>query len=137
MIVKCVSNDVAMVTGLMAGARVRRWVNAEGKYNDLEPGREYQVQAIEYFDDELFFYLHSVEVSGYPYPYVSELFQIIDSSLPIGWEVGVDAENGGQRFKRLGFPEWVRDNSFYEKLIDGDSACISVYLRNRKADEGE
>ncbi len=137
MIVKCVSNDVATVTDLRAGERVRRWVNAEGKYNDLEPGREYQVQAIVYFDDELFFYLHSIEVSDYPYPYVSELFKIIDSSLPIDWEVGLHAEKGGQRFRRLGFPEWARDNSFYEKLIDGDSACISAYLNNRKADEAK
>jgi hypothetical protein len=131
MIVKCSSNEISYVTNQNAAGRVRQWVNSEGVYTDLEVGREYAVQNIEYYEGGFFYYLHSVEVSDHPYPYVAELFEISDSSLPSDWEISYDVENGKKRFKRLTFAEWAVDDAFFEKLIDGEPKAVSLYADRR------
>lgn len=131
MLVKCVSNNVSFVEYKNAAERVRKWVNTEGVYYDLEVGQRYEVQAVDYFDGGVFYYLHSVEVSEYPYPYVSELFIIEDSSIPESWEVGFHVENGRKRFTRLAFREWAENDMFYENLINGLPDFVAAYAANR------
>ena len=131
MIVKCIANNISFLSREDIRERVREWVNSEGEYNDIEIGIEYVVQAIGYFRGGVFYYLHSVEVSEFPYPYVAEFFEVVDSSLPANWEVSFRVEDGKKRFKRLTFSEWANDDFFYEKLIDDDDQSIALY-QNKK-----
>jgi hypothetical protein len=131
MIVKCIANDISFVKNKKAAERLRRWVNSEGVYNDLDVGQEYQVQAVDYFEGGVFYYLHLDDTDDHPLPYASEFFVIEDSSFPASWEVGFHVENGKKRFKRLTFQEWVEDDMFYEKLLDGETEYVSMYLCNR------
>lgn len=131
MIVKCVGNNISFIKNDDVRKRIREWLDTEGGYNDIEVGNEYQVQAVAYFDGGTFYYLHSVDLSEHPYPYVAEFFEIVDSSLPATWEVGFQVESGKKRFKRLTFSEWATDDTFFEKLLDGDTQCISIYAENR------
>ncbi len=132
MIVKCITNNISFVTNNDAAERVRQWVNSRGVYNDLITGKEYLVQNVEYFGGGLFYYLHSVEVSDHPYPYVAELFQTVDSTFPSNWEVSFYIENGRKRFKRVTFAEWANDDLFFEKLIDGQPECVATYSSQRQ-----
>lgn len=131
MIVKCIGNDVSLLAFDSVKERLRWWMNSDGQYSDLEIGRRYPVQAVEYIDNGIWFQLHSIEVSEHPYPYASEFFVIEDSSLPKEWRAKFTVKDGNIMLKRITFPEWAEDDLFYEKLVDGESEYVSKYLSNR------
>jgi len=33
--------------------------------------------------------------------------------------------------KRISFPEWAKDDQFFERLIDGDKMAIAIYRKQR------
>lgn len=131
MIIKCIANDISFLASNNARERVRWWTDSHGRYNDLEIGNHYQVQAVEYFKDGLFYYLHTIETGEHPYPYASEFFVIEDSLFPREWVVSFQTDNGQNKLKRITFPKWAKDDHFFEKLVDGESEYVSEYLRNR------
>ena len=131
MIVKCIVNDISSVKPKDAKDRLHGWANSEGKYNDLNIGEEYAVQAVENLENGLFYYLHTVDVSEHPYPYPSELFVIEDSFLSIEWEASFRVDDGRTKIKRITFSRWAKDDLFFEKLVEGDAECVSEYLRNK------
>jgi hypothetical protein len=133
MLVKCIRNSVSTLASDEASARTKAWTNSEGKYADLEIDKIYPVEAIEYIDNGIFYYLHSVDASEHPYPYASEFFGIENSSLPESWDLSLRAESGLTRLKRLTFPEWANDDLFFEKLVDGDPECVAIYATLRQS----
>lgn|SRR5690606_7251813 len=133
MIVKCIAKSLSFLTSEDARERARLWLNAEGEYNDLDVGQEYRVQAVEYIDGGLIYYIESIQASSFPYPYLAEFFEVVDSHLPDNWVVGFSTEKGQHRFKRLAFQEWANDDRFYEILVDENSSYQSAYLSNRNS----
>lgn len=56
--------------------------------------------------------------------YPSVLFSLHDGSLSRYWVLGNIYNYIGEKYSALGFPEWVNDGSFYEKLIDANKQAI-------------
>ena len=128
--VVCVINVVSDIADAKVRERLSRSIHIDGPITDLTVGREYTVQAIEEWDSgELQLYLHTVSVSGYPYPWPAELFEVRDNSMPLGWCVYLQPQQGRVRCKRITFAAWATDDNFYERLVDGDPETVSVYRR--------
>jgi hypothetical protein len=131
MIVKCIGNDISILSLDATRNRLGRWMDSDGRYSDLEIGQTYTVQALEYLDHGIWFYIHTIDVSEHPYPYASEFFNVEDSSFPINWHTTLHRSNGYETLKRITFREWAVDNSFYERIVEGDAGTVATYLRNR------
>jgi hypothetical protein len=129
--VVCRANDVSAISNASVRERLSRSIHIVGPISDLVVGREYAVQALEARDEGLWVYLHSVAASDYPYPYPLELFDFSDERIPAGWMLRVDATRQHVVFKRAAFVEWMADEQFYERLVDGDPEAISAYNRAR------
>jgi len=123
----CIKNTVAEITESEVRERVCRSIHLDGQITDLAVGREYSVQAIEERDGGLWFYLHTVSVNDYPYPYPAELFEFRDSTVPMGWSIRLQVQRGSVGCKRITFPAWATDDHFYERLVDGDVETVSLY----------
>lgn len=131
MIVKCIGNDISILNSDSSLDRIRRWTDSEGRYNDLETGAIYSVEALEYLDNGIWFYLHTIPESEHPYPYASEFFVIEDSEFPKNWRVSFNVEDGVPKLKRITFSEWAEDDLFFEKLIDSEADYVAIYMKNR------
>lgn len=129
--VVCTKNTVEAIVETEVRERLYRSIHLD-EITDLTVGVEYVVQAIEEWErDGLQFYLDTVAVSDYPYPYPAEMFEVIDNTLPPGWSIHLQVQQGNVGFKRIAFPAWANDNYFYERLVDGDPETVSVYRRLR------
>lgn len=131
MIVKCIGNALSSLESAAARDRIRHWTDSEGNYTHLEIGEKYIVEALEYLDNGIWFYLHTIPESEHPYPYASEFFSIEDSEFPEHWRVSFNVTNGLPKFKRITFSEWAEDDLFFEKLIDSEADYVAIYMKNR------
>lgn len=132
MIVKCIGNQVSTLASESVRRRVSAWTSSEGEYQNLEIEGRWPVQAVEYLDDGLWFYLHTIEESEHPYPYASEFFVIEDSRFPDNWSAEVQRlDEETQKLKRISFDAWARDDAFFEKLVNGDPVAVSIYKAAR------
>src|SRR5687767_13036217 len=100
MIVRCIANEISFLKLADAKERVAGWIGLGGKYNDLEMGKAYPVQAIECLENGIFYYLHTIDISEHPYPFPSEFFTMEDSTLPADWEASLKIADGRHRLKR-------------------------------------
>ncbi|MFZ2643177.1 MAG: hypothetical protein WA117_19450 [Verrucomicrobiia bacterium] len=125
----CIKNTLAAIAESEVRERLRRSIHMDGPITDLEIGREYAVQAVEERDGGLWFYLHTVSVNDYPYPYPAEMFELRDNTVPAGWVVSMEVQRGSVGLKRITFPAWATDDVFYERLVDGDVETVSAYRR--------
>jgi len=129
--VTCIKNTLASISESAVRMRLQESIHGEGPNRDLELGQQYVVHAIEtWHDGGWWFYLHTVPASDWPYPYPAEFFQIDESTVPANWCLRSQLVDGQFVVKRLTFSEWANDDTFYERLIDGDSTAISAYQRN-------
>ncbi|NLG02111.1 MAG: hypothetical protein GX565_18450 [Lentisphaerae bacterium] len=132
MLVRCITNIVDKLPASAVKARLRQSIHREGPDEDLIVGQTYPVLAIARWQDGgIRVYLHTVADNDHPYPYPVEMFEVVDASLPPEWTLGFGQYPDGTTIERIGFPEWVKDDRFYEKLVDGDDATIAVYRHQR------
>lgn len=130
--VRCVANDVGKLSDSMIKRRLAESIHREGSDEDLVIGSTHAVLAIDrWCDGGIRVYLHTVEENDYPYPYPIEMFEVIDSTVPADWCVTFEQQPLGMGIKRISFPEWANDDTFYERLVDGDEAAIAIY-KHRK-----
>ena len=52
--------------------------------------------------------------------------------MPSEWVVSLRIENKKKKLKRITFSEWAEDDTFYEKLLEGESVNVSNYQLNRQ-----
>lgn len=107
-------------------------VHVIGRIEGLDLGQEYEVQAVEAWSDGyLRFYVHVLSLP-WPSPYPAELFEISDPTIPENWSGKFKATNLGVRFRRLAFKQWAEDETFYERLLNGDDAAVSAYASRKR-----
>lgn len=124
----CVSNAISSASGETL-ARLRASITIEDQITDLVIGKAYPVQAIEMRGGGLWFYIHSVDMSAFPYPYPSEFFSVSDGELSAGWFIATNETPQGWVIKRITFKEWVCDDHYYERLVDSDPLAMEAYER--------
>lgn len=128
----CIRNRISAIGETNVRERIRRSVHLDGPMTDLTVGREYSVQALEERDGGVWIYLHTISASDYPYPFPAEMFEFRDNTLPAEWSIRLCNERGGFAWKRITFSAWANDDSFYEKLVEGDPGSITLYRRNMR-----
>lgn len=134
MLVRCITNIVDKLPAPAVKARLRQSIHREGPDEDLTIGQTYPVLAIARWQDGgIRVYLHTVADNDHPYPYPVEMFEVVDASLPAGWSLHFGQCPDGMTIERIGFPEWAKDDQFFEKLVDGDDATIAIYRQQRHA----
>jgi hypothetical protein len=129
--VLCVTDSFFNLDDEMVKTRLNRSIHQDTADMDLDIGKNYNVVAIEERDGGLWLFLHTVESIDYPYPYPAEMFEFIDTSIPLGWKMKFERRKDGLIIKRISFPQWVDDDCFYEKLVDGDEEIIATYQQGR------
>jgi hypothetical protein len=130
MLVKCYANSLNVLDNFLVSKRLQRSIQVDGELSDLIVGKVYDVLAIEERDGGVWFFIHTVKESEYPYPYPSEFFEVLDTSLGRGWCVKFESTGDKSIIKRISFYEWANDAFFYEKLIDGDKDAKRAYREN-------
>jgi hypothetical protein len=122
--VRCTNNDLAHIRDSGVLERLRLSIHIDGSDANLDVGQEYAVQAVEKRSDSgLWLYVHSVPESEFPYPHPIEFFEIVDSAIPNDWQA---ASSRHGKFC-LSFREWVSDDGFCERLVNGEAAAIKTY----------
>ena len=129
--VRCIGNDISAFPNEVIVKRLQKCITLDGPNYDLIIEKEYNVQAIENRGDGWWYYIHSVEVNSYPYPYPCEFFEVINLSIETGWSVAMGSVNEQISIKRISFIEWATDDNFYEKLVDDDPECLQLYLKRK------
>ncbi|MDA3798971.1 MAG: hypothetical protein PF692_07815 [Kiritimatiellae bacterium] len=128
--VQCKINSLSLVDNKSLLRRLKKTIHLEGDICGLEIGHIYDVQAIEYHNEEGRFFIHTFEEDDYPQPYPIEFFKIIEDTIPSGWIITFDTSSEQTTIKRITFSEWANDDYFYEKLIDDDEESINIYKKN-------
>jgi hypothetical protein len=129
MLVRCSITEIEKIASEKSRARLQGMIRLNGPIRDLVVGQCYRVHAIEYLDSGCCFFIHSVPQLEFPHPYPAELFEIVDSRVPAGWSVKFVADDDCVVLRRLSYREWALDDTFYERLIDGDPAATRMYGR--------
>lgn len=102
----------------------------------LTVGAVYVVYAITTWKGHCWYYVFDDDRLPYPVWQLAPLFEISDSSLPRDWIVGyVRDEPEDEGFPLISFPEWALDHFFYERLVDGDAATVTVFNARRVSAE--
>jgi hypothetical protein len=95
-------------------------------------GRSYEVFAMTNVVGIAWFYV--MDDHGEPWPtwMPSPLFEVVDGRLPSSWQVGYFRFSRDDQYPILSFPEWARDHSFYERLVDGEEEAVRVFDSRRR-----
>ncbi len=132
--IKCKINQISKIPEIDTQERLRRTIHLEDPISDLEVGKEYEVQAIERWDNEgIKLYL---DVYGSPRPFPVEFFDFVDETIPREWCIYPEGKYEDGKWKRISFPEWAKDDRFLEKLIHlEDPDAVELYeLKKRNSD---
>jgi hypothetical protein len=111
---------------------LKRYISIGNNELDIEPGKEYVVYGIEFWDNCPWLYICSESYHEYPKPYASDFFEISDNKLSSQWILKSRETHNHKNKTQLVFPEWADDESFYEKLIDENKTCIDIFKKHRK-----
>lgn len=122
--VRCLFDRIADIPSASARARISSEIHLDQRIDALRSNSVYEVRALELWEDDTWrFYLHPDLTMPWPTPYPSALFSVVDSSIPSGWSCQfLDSAP-----KRISFSAWAQDDTFYERLVDGDAAARLAY----------
>ena len=136
MIVECVKNRVSDFSNdRRISEFLRSTLGATRETLRLTIGKHYVIYADEATSEDLFYYLADDDCDDamtYPYRYLSVFFNVIDSNLSSCW---VESTRDLQLVR--GFPEWVWEPMFYERLVDGEIREVDLFQRYRNLIEFE
>jgi len=135
--VVCKTNNLNSFSDENILSRLKRYIfKPDGDVN-LDVGREYTVYGILFRDNTPWYYLCDEDYDEYPTPFASDFFDVVDDRLSKCWKLSYSDLGEGQSSTFLAFDEWASDRSFYERLIDGDEAAVSLFSEYRKLMEQE
>lgn len=109
----------------------RQYLDVIGEYpSNLEVGATYTVYGV-VFKKGLVWYLVQLETDDHwVVPRCSLFFELVDATVPDGWELALDHLNAGG--PALLPPEWARDPAALEKLADGSPAHVETFQKMRR-----
>jgi hypothetical protein len=131
MLARCIADSIDQLELQPVKDRLQNDFHLDGPIAELSIGEVYHVVALEARGGGIWLFLDMLEGGEYTYTYPIELFEIDDPAIPAGWCVGFESQGSGLMIKRISFPTWANDDSFYEKLVDGDTSAIESYEEAR------
>ncbi|MBX3377077.1 MAG: hypothetical protein KF678_08745 [Phycisphaeraceae bacterium] len=95
---------------------------------DLEANGLYLVYGVLVYPGGVSFYLCARRSDPCPYPFAGFMFEFVQTIIPSGWRMGRHV----RRFARgdeyfMGPAMWAQDETFYERLVDGDGAAEMAF----------
>ena len=81
-------------------------------------------------DNSPWYYLCLDDDDETPSPYPAELFDVADDRPSSYWRLSTVTYPDGVMSSMV-FEEWVKDPSFYERLVEDDPSAIEVFQRYR------
>lgn len=135
LMVKCVENRLASLQSPEILEHASRYVHQDSV--ELVVGQRYPVFGVSFRDGIPWFLICESITDDYPTPHCSAFFELTDASIGVGWSLSLNQTNAGSI--SLLPDEWANDETFLEKLVDGDSAAVSHFnemkaLANSTAD---
>ena len=135
MLVKCIFNKIDDL-GLANDARRR--MEASYRLPDhilhLTIGDIYVVYALVIRNMSVSFFVADDDFAalGYPVPYESSCFRVVDDQLSRHWRFRCDSDSDldtGLVF--MSFSGWVDEEAFYEKLVDGENWAVEAFRQHK------
>lgn len=125
MLIKCLYNE---------SFKVQNWK----KYNTvpleevLEVNKYYTVYGIIFGLNDGLHYEILTEHDRYTKDYPASLFEIIDNRLSSFFVIGNSITGNGDVVPFISFREWVMDNNYFEKLVDGDVQANLIFTKYKE-----
>lgn len=94
-------------------------------------GRTYAVFAVTIFLGLAWYYILDDDGNSWPTWIPAPLFDVIDGGLPASWKIGYFKFSRENQYPILSFPEWADDQTFYERLVDGEATATQVFNDRR------
>ena len=116
----------------LSSAETRARIAKSGDFSDLSnyliPTKVYEVFALSLWNDGgMRAYIHSSDNCYFPLPYPFEFFEVVDSYIAEDWVVSSILNTTYFRNITISFQKWALDETFYERLVEGDLECITAY----------
>ena len=113
-------------------SEAKQRIAKSGNFSDLSSyliaGKEYTVIALSRWSDGgMRAYIHTLEECSFPSPYPIELFEIADSYISEDWVANSMSNSTEEKYIVFSFKEWALDETFYERLVEGDLECTAIY----------
>jgi hypothetical protein len=124
---RCITNTLSSIIDPQLRAHIHEHVHQENI--GLNLGETYWVHGVLFRSGVPWFYICDDVEAEYPKPYCSALFELLDSSIPFGWQLV-------PQLPTLLVPtEWASFPHFLEQLVDGNPNAVTVFqnLRQRSA----
>ena len=102
--------------------------NSDGLYGYLEKNVIYNVYGIDYGHNCSWVFICENQDDNYPMAYPFPFFKIIDSHISKYWECGLSYD--GNIF--LTFKEWLRDDMFYENLLNDSPKELEIFVKYKR-----
>ncbi|PHH39607.1 MULTISPECIES: hypothetical protein [Pseudomonas] len=131
--VRCKTNKIDNTFTQDTATRLERYISISDSELDIEIGKEYTVYGIEFWDNCPWIYICADSYDEYPKPFALDFFEITEQKLSSYWVLNSKDTYNKKVKTQLVFCEWADDDSFYEKLIDEDEACVITFEKYRKA----
>jgi len=131
--VRCKTNKIDNSFTQDTATRLERYISISDSELDIEIGKEYTVYGIEFWDNCPWIYICADSYDEYPKPFALDFFEITEQKLSSYWVLNSKDTHNKKVKTQLVFCEWADDDSFYEKLIDEDEACVITFEKYRKA----
>jgi hypothetical protein len=90
----------------------------------LTPGISYSVLALYVYEDARIELRITTDEGFLPALYKFDMFQIVDGSVPMGWEI-IRRRSGGMEITP---PQWAR-LGFWEDFFDGEPEAVETFNR--------
>ena len=129
----CKTNKIDNSFTQDTATRLERYISISDSELDIEIGKEYTVYGIEFWDNCPWIYICADSYDEYPKPFALDFFEITEQKLSSYWVLNSKDTYNKKVKTQLVFCEWADDDSFYEKLIDEDEACVITFEKYRKA----
>ena len=131
--VRCKTNKIDNSFTQDTATRLERYISISDSELDIEIGKEYTVYGIEFWDNCPWIYICADSYDEYPKPFALDFFEVTEQKLSSYWVLNSKDTYNKKVKTQLVFCEWADDDSFYEKLIDEDEACVITFEKYRKA----
>ncbi|UVK86559.1 hypothetical protein LOY52_16920 [Pseudomonas sp. B21-051] len=131
--VRCKTNKIDNSFTQDTATRLERYISISDSELDIKIGKEYTVYGIEFWDNCPWIYICADSYDEYPKPFALDFFEITEQKLSSYWVLNSKDTYNKKVKTQLVFCEWADDDSFYEKLIDEDEACVITFEKYRKA----
>ncbi len=129
LIARCIVDDLDSLPGRSLRRTIAKRDGEIGGMLSVED--VFDVMAVEDLEEGfLRIFLHEVHGNECAYGYPLDLLEIIDAGVAEDWEIASRRVGGALAFRVLSSPEWLHEEHYYARLLDGEAGAVAAYRRS-------